>query len=214
MQMAHQDPRPGTWQLFCIWAAIGLQSFGGGASTTFLIQRAFIDKHGWLTMEEFVRYWNLCVFTPGINLVALTVLLGRKLGGTWGIAVSLAGMLLPSAGITCLLTAGFTIIQHVPAVQASLRGIIPATAGIMLLVGLRFAEPLVKVALKEGAVRLVISVMLALACAAALIVLKLPVILVLPGAALLGIVLFTPSRQAFQESQQALNEGQEEEEKR
>src|SRR5690348_16560303 len=37
--MALQDPRPGKWQLFRIWAGIGLQSFGGGASTTFLIQR-------------------------------------------------------------------------------------------------------------------------------------------------------------------------------
>ena len=202
MQMAHQDPRPSAWQLFCIWASIGLQSFGGGASTTFLIQYEFIDKHGWLTMEEFVRYWNLCVFTPGINLVALTVLLGRKLGGAWGVAVSLAGMLLPSATITCLLAAGFRMIQNIPAVQASLRGIIPATAGIMLLVGLRFAQPLMKVALKEGVVRLVVSAIMILACAIAIIILKLPVIVVLPGAALLGTVFFTPSRQAFNASRE------------
>ncbi|HCJ32793.1 MAG TPA: hypothetical protein DHV65_00615, partial [Ktedonobacter sp.] len=48
-----------------------------------------------------MHLWNLCIFTPGINLVALTVLIGRKLGGTWGIVVSLAGMLLPSAMVTC-----------------------------------------------------------------------------------------------------------------
>jgi chromate transporter len=202
MQMAQQDPRPSAWQLFCIWASIGLQSFGGGASTTFLIQHEFIDKHGWLTMEEFVRYWNLCVFTPGINLVALTVLLGRKLGGAWGVAVSLAGMLLPSAAITCLLAAGFRMIQNIPAVQACVRGIIPATAGIMLLVGLRFAQPLTQAALKEGAARLIVSLIMVLACATAMIVLKLPVILVLPVAALLGVVFFTPSRQAFKESQE------------
>src|SRR2546430_11357795 len=110
--MESQTAYPGIWKLFRIWAAIGLQSFGGGASTIFLIQRAFIDKGRWMTMEEFARYWNLCIFTPGINLVALTVLIGRKLGGTWGIVVSLAGMLLPSGLITCLLAAGFEPIQN------------------------------------------------------------------------------------------------------
>src|SRR5216683_30897 len=94
--MKLQEPGPGKWQLFRIWASIGLQSFGGGASTTLLIQRAFIDKHKWLSIEEFMHLWNLCILTPGINLVALTVLIGRKLGGAWGIAVSLAGLLLPS----------------------------------------------------------------------------------------------------------------------
>jgi chromate transporter len=40
--MDEQDPGPGVWQLFGIWTRIGLQSFGGGASTTLLIQRVFI----------------------------------------------------------------------------------------------------------------------------------------------------------------------------
>src|SRR5438270_13620423 len=122
------EPTP--WLLLRIWVSIGLQSFGGGASTTFLIQRAFVEKYRWLSIEEFMYFWNLCVLTPGINLVALTVLIGRKLGGAWGIAVSLSGLLLPSATITCLLTAGFASMQHVAVVQAMLRGVVPATGGI------------------------------------------------------------------------------------
>jgi chromate transporter len=101
---------PGAWKLLSIWGKIGLQSFGGGATTTLLIQRNFIDIHHWMTMEDFTQYWNLCVFTPGINLVALTILIGRKLAGTRGIIASLVGLLLPSAFITCLLTAGFQLI--------------------------------------------------------------------------------------------------------
>src|SRR5436305_1556777 len=120
-----KDPRPGTWKLFRIWAGVGLQSFGGGASTTFLIQRAFIEKHKWLSMEEFTHLWNLCILTPGINLVALTVLIGKKLGGTRGIIASLAGMLVPSAAITCLLAVIFKQIEQLAAVQAVLRSVIP-----------------------------------------------------------------------------------------
>jgi chromate transporter len=193
--MKLQDPRPSKWQLFRIWASVGLQSFGGGASTTFLIQRAFIQKHKWLSMEEFMHLWNLCILTPGINLVALTVLIGKKLGGTWGIVVSLAGMLLPSAVITCLLAAIFKQIEQVAAVQAVLRGVIPATGGIMLLVGLNFALPLIRRGYKEGVLYLLASSVLTIACALTVILLKLSVIVVILGAAFLG-ALFFSSRSA------------------
>src|SRR2546423_11697864 len=131
--MKLQDPRPSKWLLFRIWASVGLQSFGGGASTTFLIQRAFIEKHRWLSMEEFMYFWNLCVLTPGINLVALTVLIGKKLGGVWGIVVSLAGLLLPSAAITCLLAATFLQVENIAAVQEGFCGGENAARGNILV---------------------------------------------------------------------------------
>jgi len=190
--MRLQDPGPGKWQLFRIWASIGLQSFGGGASTTFLIQREFIEKHRWLSIEEFMHLWNLCILTPGINLVALTVLIGRKLGGTWGIVVSLAGMLLPSAIITCLLAAIFKQIEHVAAVQAVLRGVIPATGGIMLLVGLNYALPLIRRGYKEGVLYLFTSSVIIIACALVVILFKLSVIVVVLCAAFLGALFFSP----------------------
>lgn len=193
--MKLQDPRPGKWRLFRIWASIGLQSFGGGASTTLLIQRAFIEKHTWLSMEEFAHLWNLCILTPGINLVALTVLIGKKLGGTWGIVVSLAGLLLPSATITCLLAALFIQIEHIAAVQAIFRGVVPATGGIMLVVGLNFALPLIRKGYKEGYIYLLVSSVLLIACALAIIFLKLSVIIVILAAASLG-TLFFSSRSA------------------
>src|SRR5437764_3163793 len=188
--MRLQDAGSGKWQLFRIWASIGLQSFGGGASTTFLIQRAFIEKHRWLSMEEFMRLWNLCILTPGINLVALTVLIGKKLGGTWGIVTSLAGILLPSATITCLLAVTFKQIEHVAVVQAVLRGVIPATGGIMLLVGLNFALPLIRRGYKEGVLYLLASSVVIIACALAVILLKLRVAVVIRGSAFIVVVLF------------------------
>ena len=189
--MQLQDPRPSIWQLFRIWAAIGLQSFGGGASTTFLIQRVFIEKHKWLSMEEFLHLWNLCLLTPGINLVALTVLIGKKLGGAWGMAASLAGLLVPSATITCLLAALFMQIEHIAAVQAVLRGVVPATGGIMLLVGLNFSLPLIRKSYKEGMLYLLGSSAMLIACALAVIFLKLSVIVVVVGAVFLGALFFS-----------------------
>src|SRR5438128_518149 len=128
--------------------------------------------------------------TPGIYPVALTVLIGKKLGGTWGIVVSLAGMLLPSATITCLLAVAFKQIEHLAAVQAVLRGVIPATGGIMLLVGLNFALPLIRNGYKEGVLYLLGSSVIIIACALAVILLKLSVIIVVLSAAFLGALFF------------------------
>jgi chromate transporter len=201
--MNQQEPRPGAWKLFRVWAAIGLQSFGGGASTTFLIQRTFIEQYHWLTMEEFLHFWNLCILTPGINLIAVTVLIGKKLGGIPGIVASLAGMLLPSAAITCLLAALFTQIEHIAAVQAILRGVVPATGGIMLLVGVNFARPLIRRAQKAGMVYMLASGLVVLACAVAIILLKLTVVIVIIGAVLIGALFFSPrSRPPVLEAEQ------------
>ncbi len=175
------------WALLRVWGAIGLQSFGGGASTVLLIQRTFVERRAWITAEEMNRFWGLCLLTPGINLVALTVLIGRRLGGARGVAASLAGLLLPSVAITCLLTAGFKLVQHSAVVHAVLRGVIPATAGIMGLVALNMAWPIVKTARREGARALAISLALMLCATLALSALRLPVAVVLIGMAALAV---------------------------
>lgn len=191
MHSAMESARPRLGVLARTWAGIGLQSFGGGASTQLLIRRAFVERQRCIDDEQFSRFWNLCQFTPGINLLALTILIGRTLGGWRGIVVSLAGLLAPSAAITCALAAGFAAIQHSAAVHAVLRGVVPATAGIMAVVALGFARPLARSARHEGAFASVVSVALVLAGALALIVFKLSAIAVLAGAALAGAVLFT-----------------------
>ena len=184
--------KPGLCSLFRIWAGIGLQSFGGGTSTTFLIQRAFIEKHNWMTMEEFTHFWSLCTLTPGSNILGLTILIGRKLGGGWGIAVSLVSLLLPSAAITCILVAIFKQVEYVPAVQMVLKGIIPATGGIMAVVGLNFALPILRKSYKEGAFSLVKNSLLIAVGALAIILFKLSAIAVVLGAILVGALLFSP----------------------
>jgi chromate transporter len=199
-----QSPRPGAWNLLGIWTSIGLQSFGGGASTTFLIYRIFVEKRGWLLPEEYNRFWNLCVMAPGINLIGMTILIGRKLGGVRGMCASLGGLLVPSAAITCLLTAGFVGVERFPATQAILQGVIPATAGIMLVVGIKYAQPILKELRAEGTWPVIIGLALVLLSTLAIILLQIAIPLVLVGTALLSILLFNKApRTAIADSAQA-----------
>ena len=202
--MNSQYPRPGAWKLLGIWTSIGLQSFGGGASTTFLIYRTFVEKRGWLLPEEYNRFWNLCVMAPGINLVGMTILIGRKLGGWRGVCASLVGLMVPSAAITCLLTAGFVDVQRFPLTQEILQGVIPATAGIMLVVGIKYAQPILKELRAEGAWHLIIGLAMVALATLAIVFLQISIALVLVGTALLSVLFFQrAARTAVADSAQA-----------
>lgn len=183
---------PSLLGLFRVWSSIGLQSFGGGASTTLLIQRAFIERAGWLTNDEFLRIWSLGQITPGISLIAVTALIGKRLGGARGVVVSLAGMLLPSGTITCLLAALFVAVERSATTQAVLRGVIPATGGVMALVLVNFARPVVSDALRGSRARALLYLILTLLGAALVIVLNVSAIFILIGMALLGAFAFAP----------------------
>src|SRR5207253_10165156 len=97
-------PSPGL--LLRLWITFGLHSFGGGATTLTLIRRAVVDRYGWYSDAEFTREWTLCQLAPGINLLALAVLIGRRLGGARGVVLTVVGLLLPRVAVTIAVTAG------------------------------------------------------------------------------------------------------------
>lgn len=137
-------------RFFMIWLLLGLQSFGGGVATLALIRRTAVDRFAWLTEAEFTRDWALVQIAPGINLLGAIVLIGRRVRGTWGAALALLGLLLPSAGVTLLITAGYARLHSLPAMQALLRGLIPATVGLGLLTCLQMVRPPLKAARGES----------------------------------------------------------------
>ena len=81
--------QPSLWLLLRVWFMLGLQSFGGGMATLYLIQRTTVERYHWLTAAEFSRDWALCQAAPGINLLGMTILIGRKVAGLAGALVAL-----------------------------------------------------------------------------------------------------------------------------
>jgi len=184
MKSEGSQPRPLT-RIFSVWFRLGIQSFGGGVATLALIRRAAVDNERWVTDLEFTNYWAICQIAPGINLFALTILLGRKTGGALGIFAALAGLLFPSITITILMTAAYAKIRHAPATQAALHGVLPATIGLGLVATIQIVRPLAVVAHKEGFDTLLISALALVGSGAAIAIWHLPVIVALIGSAVL-----------------------------
>ena len=142
--------KPPLGLLLRVWLALGLQSFGGGVATLALIRQAVVERHRWMPEAEFAREWTLVQAAPGINLLAMTILIGRRLAGWRGIAICMIGLLLPSVTVTILLTAGYAHIQRLSLMRAALRGIVPATVGLGALTAYQMARSPLMAARREG----------------------------------------------------------------
>lgn len=177
---------PSAGELLRVWLALGLQSFGGGMATLALVRRASVEQHRWVTEAEFARFWSLVQLAPGINLLALIILIGRKTAGAKGIALALLGLLLPSVAITVLLTACYARVQHMALVREALSGIIPAIVGLGLVTAGQIARPLFLSARREGWGRTAFAVFLLLGSGLAAWRGHWPVVVILGGAGMLA----------------------------
>lgn len=156
-----QQSSASIWKIFSTFLVIGLQSFGGGTATFFLIHQVSL-KNGWLSEEEFLKNWALSQMTPGIGLAKMTLIIGKRLHGWGGLAAAITGLMLPSAAITALMTAGYTDIQNQPLVKAAMRAILPATIGLTLGLCWDLGAPMLLRARRDGKAHLTLAAVLIL----------------------------------------------------
>ena len=183
---ATKAPPLSPWRLLWIWIGVGAQSFGGGSATLYLIRRVAVERHRWISDEEFARYWGICQIAPGINILGLVILIGWRVAGAIGVAMALGGLLLPSAAITVALTAVYRNIKEASIVRSALSGVVPATVGLGLLLAYTMVRPLFDTARKEGRGSVAVSGALLLGSTLFTALFHAPVLAILWGAGALS----------------------------
>jgi chromate transporter len=204
---APDEPSPvvSPGRLFRLWASIGAQSFGGGMATSALIRQTFVERLQWISDEEFAREQTLCTPVPGMNLLALTILIGHRLDGMRGVYISLLGLLLPSVTLGILITAFFSHLRGTPNVQAALKnGVVPAAVGIGLYSVALNGVALLRASRREGTGAFLLDGVLMLGGIALTAWTHLPVFLLLlaAGAAGAGMSLLQTRRQPVPETEE------------
>lgn len=177
-------------QFFGAWARLGLQSFGGGSTTLYLMRQLCVTSHGWVSETEFAEYWGIVQIAPGINILAQTALIGWKVARLPGAVIALLGLLLPSISITIAITALYAMIRDNPWVAAAIRGIIPATAGVGIILVVQMLHPAWQHALREGRASMLISGAVIIAAPVFLVLTTLPAVVLLWGAGIAMALLF------------------------
>ncbi|MGA3000601.1 MAG: chromate transporter [Acetobacteraceae bacterium] len=159
------------------FAFLKVALFGAGSGIVWA-HRVAVEQRSWLSEEEFADILSLCQFMPGPNVVGIAVCVGAHLRGAFGALAATAGfVLIPgtigfSLGIFCLQYAHFVLLQHI------LAGMSAAAAGLLIAAGSRMLTPHRKRWLAWITATLAFT---------GVVFTKLPLLLVLFGAALPGI---------------------------
>ena len=84
------------WELFYIFAKIGLFTFGGGYAMISIIEDTCVGRKNWITHEEMMNMTVIAESTPGPIAINCATYVGYKLAGLLGAFVATFGMVLPS----------------------------------------------------------------------------------------------------------------------
>lgn len=84
------------WELFYIFAKIGLFTFGGGYAMISIIEDTCVERKNWITHEEMMNMTVIAESTPGPIAINCATYVGYKLAGLLGAFVTTFGMVLPS----------------------------------------------------------------------------------------------------------------------
>jgi chromate transport protein ChrA len=133
---------------------------------------------------------------PGINQIKLTMLIGYRVRGWPGLLASAGGLLLPSATVTALMTAGFASVRNVRWIQAMMKGILPAAIGLSFAMAAQMSRAIFTRAHQEGPARLGAHIAILASAALLMGIAKLsPVlILLLSGVAAIALFMLLPAR--------------------
>jgi chromate transporter len=126
-------------QIFAAFLWISVRSWGGGAATTFIMHQELV-RRGWLTSTQFFLDFGLCRIVPGINLLAMAVVVGYRLSGLPGALVGIGGLMLPASIITLILTIGFVVLTTQSVGEVAVKGAVAVTAAMTFALALENAQ--------------------------------------------------------------------------
>lgn len=126
-------------ELFAAFTWLALQGFGGVLPVA---QRELVERHGWLTREQFVETLSVAQVLPGPNIVNMALMIGDRFLGWRGALAALGGILLAPLGVVLVLALFVRQAQHLPLVSGALRGMGAVAAGLILSTALRLGVSL------------------------------------------------------------------------
>lgn len=119
------------YELLKTFFKIGLFTLGGGYAMIPLIETEVVDKHKWVTKEEFVDLIAVAQSCPGVFAINISTFIGYKLRGNKGALASALGTALPSFLIILAIAMFFSQFKDNPVVAAVFRGIRPAVVALI-----------------------------------------------------------------------------------
>ncbi len=167
-------------KLFITFSGMSLMLFGGGYVFIPMIQEIIVNGYGWVNQTDFTNGIALGQITPGPILITATFI-GYAVKGILGAIVTTIGMFFPPALLIIICTNLLEKIKNSVILQACLKGIRPATIGMIFIAGIVFIQTI-----EFHWASLIIFILANLA----IWKFKIEVVFIIPMAGILGLLLY------------------------
>ena len=119
---------------------IGLFTLGGGYAMIPIIESEVVDRHKWVSKEEFIDILAIAQSCPGVMAINLSVFMGYRLRRLKGALCMCLGTALPSFLIILAIAMFFHQFEDNKVVAAMFRGIRPAVVALIAVPTFRMAR--------------------------------------------------------------------------
>ena len=133
---------PSIAAIFFVFFRIGLLSFGGGV--TGWVYREVITLRGWMPEDEFMSGLAMSQILPGTNISNLSIYVGQRLRGAWGVAAAIFGLFVGPFFAVIGIASIYSRIREVPFADAAMEGVAAAAIGMLVIIIGRGARGFVK----------------------------------------------------------------------
>ena len=120
------------FELFLIFAKIGLFTFGGGYAMISLIENNCVEKKKWITHDEMMNVTAIAESTPGPIAINCATFVGFKQAGLMGAVIATFGMVFPSFVIIYAVSMFLDNFLEITLIANAFKGI-KVAVGILVL---------------------------------------------------------------------------------
>lgn len=148
-------------KLFLTFLKIGAFTFGGGWAMISIMEKEIVDRHRWLSREEFLDQLAIAQSIPGILAVNIAVAVGDRLRGGRGSFYAALGTIIPSFVIILIIAIFLTpdIIKNNDTVNRIFQGIRPAVVALIIAPIISSARA-AKIGWKTVAIPIVVAILI------------------------------------------------------
>lgn len=118
-------------ELFLTFFKVGLFTFGGGYAMIPMMEAEIVNKHKWISREDFLDVIAMAQSCPGVFAVNVSIFIGYKLHKLRGAIASCIGTALPSFVIILAIAMFFHQFEDNKTVASIFRGIRPAVVALI-----------------------------------------------------------------------------------
>lgn len=128
------------WKLFTSTFVLSAFTFGGGFVIISLMKNKFVDELGWLEENEILDYTTIAQSTPGAVAINASILVGYRMAGWLGAAITVLGTILPPFIVISVISFFYEAFRDNLVVAAILKAMQAGVAAVIIDVVLDLAH--------------------------------------------------------------------------